>query len=103
MLEFFWSDGARIRSAEFFGFFGFFGKVAAFIGPLLYGLMTVMFDSSRILSIAMLILIGAVMMRWVDVEEVAKTRWKKMPETVELMHKGFNGFRFALVIEQSLE
>ena len=57
------------RSAEFFGFFGFFGKVAAFIGPLLYGLMTVMFDSRvGILSIAMLILIGAVMMRWVDVD-----------------------------------
>jgi len=61
------------RSAEFFGFFGFFGKVAAFIGPLLYGLMTVMFDSRvGILSIAMLILIGAVMMRWVDVDQGRK-------------------------------
>ena len=61
------------RSAEFFGFFGFFGKVAAFIGPLLYGLMTVMFDSRvGILSIAMLILIGAIMMRWVDVDEGRK-------------------------------
>ena len=58
------------RSAEFFGFFGFFGKVAAFIGPLLYGVMTVMFDSRvGILSIAMLILIGAVMMRMVDLEQ----------------------------------
>ena len=58
------------RSAEFFGFFGFFGKVAAFIGPLLYGLMTVMFDSRvGILSIAVLILIGAVMMRMVDLEQ----------------------------------
>ena len=61
------------RSEEFFGFFGFFGKVAAFIGPLLYGLMTVMFDSRvGILSIAMLILIGTVMMRWVDVDEGRK-------------------------------
>ena len=61
------------RSAEFFGFFGFFGKVAAFIGPLLYGLMTVMFDSRvGILSIAVLILIGTVMMRWVDVDEGRK-------------------------------
>ena len=58
------------RSAEFFGFFGFFGKVAAFIGPLLYGFMTVMYDSRMgILSIAVLILIGAVMMRMVDLEE----------------------------------
>ena len=53
-----------------FGCCGFFGKVAAFIGPLLYGLMTVMFDSRvGILSIAMLILIGAVMMRMVDLEQ----------------------------------
>ncbi|MCP2507258.1 MAG: MFS transporter [Candidatus Thalassarchaeaceae archaeon] len=58
------------RSAEFFGFFGFFGKVAAFIGPLLYGFMTVMYDSRMgILSIAVLILIGALMMRMVDLEE----------------------------------
>ncbi len=58
------------RSAEFFGFFGFFGKVAAFIGPLLYGFMTVMYDSRMgILSISMLILIGALMMRMVDLEQ----------------------------------
>ena len=61
------------RSAEFFGFFGFFGKVAALIGPLLYGFMTVTFDSRvGILSISVLILIGAVMMRWVDVDEGRK-------------------------------
>jgi UMF1 family MFS transporter len=58
------------RSAEFFGFFGFFGKVAALIGPLLYGTLTVMYDSRvGILSISVLILIGAVMMRFVDVEQ----------------------------------
>lgn len=58
------------RSAEFFGFFGFFGKVAAFIGPLLYGFMTVMYDSRMgILSISILILIGALMMRMVDLEQ----------------------------------
>ena len=61
------------RSAEFFGFFGFFGKVAALIGPLLYGFMTVTFDSRvGILSISILILIGAVMMRWVDVDQGRK-------------------------------
>ena len=58
------------RSAEFFGFFGFFGKVAALIGPLLYGALTVMYDSRvGILSVSVLILIGAVMMRMVDVEQ----------------------------------
>ncbi len=58
------------RSAEFFGFFGFFGKVAALMGPLLYGTMTVMYDSRvGIASICLLIVIGALMMRLVDVED----------------------------------
>jgi hypothetical protein len=58
------------RSAEFFGFFGFFGKVAALIGPLLYGTMTIMYDSRvGIASICVLIVIGALMMRLVDVED----------------------------------
>jgi|TARA_B110001454_G_C12722210_1_gene435204 UMF1 family MFS transporter len=58
------------RSAEFFGFFGFFGKVAALIGPLLYGTLTIMYDSRvGILSISVLILIGAIMMRMVDVDQ----------------------------------
>ena len=58
------------RSAEFFGFFGFFGKVAALMGPLLYGSLTVMYDSRvGILSISVLILIGAVMMKFVDLEQ----------------------------------
>tara|TARA_B100000287_G_scaffold242179_1_gene227644 strand:- start:239 stop:2047 length:1809 start_codon:yes stop_codon:yes gene_type:complete len=58
------------RSAEFFGFFGFFGKVAAFIGPLLYGTMVILFDDRvGILSIGLLIIIGTLMMRLVNVEE----------------------------------
>ena len=60
----------KSRSAEFFGFFGFFGKVAAFFGPLLYGTMVIMFDDRvGILSIGLLILIGTIMVRWVDVED----------------------------------
>ena len=55
------------RSAEFFGFFC---KVAALIGPLLYGTMTVMYDSRvGVLSISILILIGALMMSLVDVDQ----------------------------------
>jgi UMF1 family MFS transporter len=58
------------RSAEFFGFFGFFGKVAAFIGPFLYGTLALLFDDRvAILSIGVLILAGTVMMKWVDVED----------------------------------
>ena len=57
------------RSTEFFGFFGFFGKVAAFLGPLLYFFMAVMYDSrAGIFSIAVLLLIGLVLLYRVDVE-----------------------------------
>ncbi len=58
------------RSAEFFGFFGFFGKVAALLGPLLYMVMTVAFDSRvGIFSISLLIIGGAFMLRKIDVED----------------------------------
>jgi len=58
------------RSAEFFGFFGFFGKVAALLGPLIYAGMTVAFDSRvGILSISLLIVAGAILLRKVDVED----------------------------------
>tara|TARA_B100001123_G_scaffold317773_1_gene356096 strand:- start:704 stop:2470 length:1767 start_codon:yes stop_codon:yes gene_type:complete len=66
------------RSAEFFGFFGFFGKVAAFLGPLLYGTMVILFDDRvGILSIGLLIIIGTIMMLWVDVEEGIKDAKKE--------------------------
>ena len=58
------------RSAEFFGFFGFFGKVAALLGPLIYSVMTVWFDSRvGIFAISLLIVAGAILLRRVDVED----------------------------------
>ena len=58
------------RSTEFFGFFGFFGKVAAFMGPMVYTALSVMYDSRvAIASLAILIISGTVMMKWVDVED----------------------------------
>ena len=58
------------RSAEFFGFFGFFGKVAALLGPLIYSVMTVWFDSRvGIFAISLLIVAGAIMLCKVDVED----------------------------------
>ncbi len=58
------------RSAEFFGFFGFFGKVAAFIGPIMYGTLAIAYDDRvAIMSIFILILTGTIMMRGVDVED----------------------------------
>ena len=57
------------RSTEFFGFFGFFNKVAAFMGPTLYFIMTVVYDSRvGIFSIAILLLIGAGLLYRVDIE-----------------------------------
>mgnify|MGYP006131731041 CR=1 FL=1 len=58
------------RSAEFFGFFGFFGKVAALLGPLIYMLMTLWFDSRvGIFALSILIIAGAIILRKVDVED----------------------------------
>ncbi|MBT4059861.1 MAG: hypothetical protein HOE69_06105 [Euryarchaeota archaeon] len=58
------------RSTEFFGFFGFFGKVAAVMGPLLYGLLSTAYDSRvAVASLSILIIIGTVMMIWVDVDD----------------------------------
>jgi len=74
------------RSTEFFGFFGFFGKVAAFMGPFIYFGMTTAFDSRvGILSISIIILIGAVLLYFVDIEagrEDARAEDKLLREAV---------------------
>ena len=58
------------RSTEFFGFFGFFGKVAALIGPFLYALMSTLYDSRvAVASLSILIIVGTVMMVFVDVQD----------------------------------
>ena len=62
------------KSAEFFGFFGFFGKVAALLGPLLYGIVGTLFGSSRaaLASLGLLIVTGTVLLGFVDVEKGIK-------------------------------
>lgn len=58
------------RSTEFFGFFGFFGKVAAVVGPLLYAILSTAYDSRvGVASLSILIIVGTMMMYFVDVEE----------------------------------
>ena len=58
------------RSTEFFGFFGFFGKVAAFIGPFLYAVVGGYYGSrAGLVAIAMLIVAGTIILRWVEFEE----------------------------------
>ena len=60
----------QTRSAEFFGFFGFFGRVAAFLGPLIYVVVTGLLDSrTAILSLGALVVIGAVLLQRIDVAE----------------------------------
>ena len=41
----------QTRSAEFFGFFGFFGRVAAFLGPLIYVVVTGLFDRADLICV----------------------------------------------------
>lgn len=66
------------KSAEFFGFYNMWGKFAAIIGPILMGWVGVLTGSTRvsILSIALLLIFGAVLLYFVDEakgREVAKT------------------------------
>ena len=62
--------GSGARAFFLLGFFGFFGKVAALLGPLIYSVMTVWFDSRvGIFAISLLIVAGALMLRQVGVED----------------------------------
>ena len=57
-----------VRSGEFFSFFGFMSKASAVFGPLLYVSVTSALDTrAAITSVALLILAGSVLLRWVDV------------------------------------
>ena len=59
------------KENEFFGFFAFSGKLTAFLGPLLLGILTQAFDSQRVgISIVLvLFLLGMVLLARVDEEE----------------------------------
>ncbi len=54
------------KTNEFFGFFAFSGKATAFLGPVLYGQLTGLFDSQRVgmMTVPALFLIGLVFMIW---------------------------------------
>ncbi|MEA1912151.1 MAG: MFS transporter [Spirochaetota bacterium] len=62
------------KSAEFFGFYNMLGKFAAVIGPFMIGVVSVTTGSNRIgmLSILILFLVGAVLLRKVDEDEGKK-------------------------------
>ena len=59
------------KENEFFGFFAFSGKLTAFLGPLLLGVLTEAFDSMRVgISVVLvLFLLGMVLLSRVDEKE----------------------------------
>ena len=58
------------RSGEFFSFFGFMSRASSVFGPMLYVAATAFFDTRvAILSILILIVLGTIALRWVDVDE----------------------------------
>ena len=58
----------RSRSGEFFSFFAFMSRLSSVIGPILYVVATDVFDTRvAVVSILLLIVAGAIVLRWVDV------------------------------------
>ncbi len=59
------------KENEFFGFFAFSGKLTAFIGPLMLGILTQLFDSQRagIAIVLVLFVLGLVLLARVDERE----------------------------------
>jgi UMF1 family MFS transporter len=61
---------------EFFGFFAFSGKFTAFLGPLLLGQLTVMFNSQRagIAIVIVFFLVGGLLLLRVNEQEGVAAR-----------------------------
>jgi len=58
------------RSGEFFSFFGFMGRASSVFGPMVYLIMTGMFDTRVALTSILIIIIGGtVILKWVDVNK----------------------------------
>jgi MFS transporter, UMF1 family len=64
------------KENEFFGFFAFSGKATAFLGPLLFGLLTEAFETQRagIFAVLASFVVGAVLLLRVDEAEGIATR-----------------------------
>ncbi len=61
------------RSGEFFSFFGFMSRASAVFGPMMYVVVTSVFDTRvAITSILVIIIAGTVVLRWVDVKAGAR-------------------------------
>jgi UMF1 family MFS transporter len=74
------------RSGEFFGFFGFISRASAVFGPIIYVLFTSVYDTrTAIFAILSIILVGTVLLRWVDVE-----KGRKIAIDEDALHKEMN-------------
>ena len=64
----------RAKENQFFGFFAFSGKATAFLGPLLLGQLTYLFDSQRVgvSTVLFLFAMGAAVMLTVNESEGMK-------------------------------
>ncbi len=61
------------RSGEFFSFFGFMTRASSVFGPMLYVFATALFDTRvAVTSILLLIVLGTIVLRWVNVAEGAR-------------------------------
>ena len=61
------------RSGEFFSFFGFMTRATSVFGPTLYIVATAVFDTRvAVASILLIVVAGAIVLRWVNVEEGAR-------------------------------
>ena len=60
------------KKTEFFGFYSFFGKSSAIVGPLVFGLVSYIFDSQRlaILTISLFFIVGLILLRFVHDPEI---------------------------------
>jgi UMF1 family MFS transporter len=58
------------REGEFYGFYGLCGKFSAILGPLAFGLVTMLTGSQRwaVLSVGVFFATGWILLRLVDVE-----------------------------------
>ncbi|MEM7290542.1 MAG: MFS transporter, partial [Pseudomonadota bacterium] len=56
------------KENEFYGFFAFSGKATSFIGPILLGQITLLFDSQRagVSVVILLFIIGMIILQGVD-------------------------------------
>ena len=56
------------KENEFYGFFAFSGKATSFLGPLLFGVMSEMFNSQRpgVACVLIFFILGGILLHWVD-------------------------------------